>query len=247
MAEKGLAWPQREKNMAKIRETSQNTRKVRPAPVPRPIIPGRPTVLYKYASLDKPQYFFDTLVNHHLYAGLFSEMNDPMEGTFQTTEKLGQDVKDFFSRGKSMLRFCALSPSPYRTLMWSYYAKEHKGYCLEINVEKFDSNALVKMNYNNEIPKNIAPNDESIKQLLCRKFTDWAHEEEWRLFVEDGKKYIEDVTIKTIYFGINMKDEDFQLYKGIINIICPEIEVKKMKKALLNENHIDTSDKLTQD
>ena len=114
-------------------------------------------------------------------------------------------------------------------------------------MEKFDSNALVKMNYNNEIPKNIAPNDESIKQLLCRKFTDWAHEEEWRLFVEDGKKYIEDVTIKTIYFGINMKDEDFQLYKGIINIICPEIEVKKMKKALLNENHIDTSDKLTQD
>ena len=63
--------------------------------------------------------------------------------------------------------------------------------------------------------------------------------------VEDGKKYIEDVTIKTIYFGINIKDEDFQLYKGIINKICPEIEVKKMEKALLNENHIDTSDKLT--
>jgi len=206
---------------------------------------GRPKVLYKYASLENPQYFFDTIVNSHLYAGLFSEMNDPMEGTFISSQELSQDVKDFFKNGKSMLRFCALSPSPYRTLMWSYYAKNHKGYCLEVEVDRFDEKALIKMHYDNNIPKDIEPNDESIKRLLCRKFTDWAHEEEWRLFVNDGSKYINDVRIKTIYFGVKIEDKDFELYKGVINKICPNIKVEKMKKTklLMPENHIDTSNK----
>ena len=221
-------------------------RKAQPAPMQSTADSGCPTVLYKYASLDKPQYFFDTIVNQHLYAGLFSEMNDPMEGTYRSSEQLNQKVKDYLWDKKTEMRFCALAPSPYRTLMWSYYAKEHKGYCLEINVERVVPDSLVKMIYDNNIPTDIAPDDESIKRLLCRKFTDWAHEEEWRLFAPYGCKYIENIIIKKIYFGSKMNKDDYNLYKGILEKIAPNIKVEKMKRSLLlePENHIDTSNKL---
>ena len=42
------------------------------------------TKLYKYKSLKQFEYFMDILTQNRLYGATFKELNDPMEGFFQS-------------------------------------------------------------------------------------------------------------------------------------------------------------------
>lgn len=204
---------------------------------------ARPKFLYKYASLEEPKYFLDTLVNSHIYVGAFNEMNDPMEGIYKSSEMLSSYIKEIFTYNKLMLRFCALATNPYSTLMWAHYGRSNKGYCLELDVrEHKDDDNLVKINYSDDIPVVNNGGDDEIKSLLSHKFKEWSYEHEWRYFVQDNwdqpgsNKFWEGVKIKRVLFGTRISDEDFDLYSRIIKKINPQIKVEKVKKNQLLNN-----------
>lgn len=96
---------------------------------------------YKYRSLSDFERFLDIIVNNRLYGAVYKELNDPMEGKFNTTGLIKKDFEDIYKKLKttricSMLtkQDCQTFPNDY--LMWSHYADSHKGCCIEIQPTK---------------------------------------------------------------------------------------------------------------
>ena len=207
-----------------------------------------PRFLYKYGNLDNPQRFLDSLMNNRLYAGMFSEMNDPMEGVFMSEKQLTVEEYIRVVDEKKQNRFCSLTTSQYLHLMWAYYANGHKGYCIEIDMmeSEFVKDNIYKIEYDNELPflKNTDGNNgnDSVRNLLTHKYADWAHEDEWRYFVPDSN-FWENVKITKVYFGAKISKRDFDFYAGIIARLNHKIVIKHMILEGLNLYHIDTTDK----
>lgn len=201
-----------------------------------------PRFLYKYGNLDNPQRFLDSLMNNRLYAGMFSEMNDPMEGAFVSKDRLTFEEYMRVVDEKKQNRFCSLTTSPFLHLMWAYYAKGHEGYCIEIDMSEseFLEDNICKIEYDKELPCFEEGNGYSIRNILTHKYTDWAHEDEWRYFVYNSN-FWKNVKITKVYFGAKITKPDFNFYANIIKKLNPEICVKHMIIERLI--HIDTTDK----
>ena len=101
-------------------------------------------IVYKYKSLgdstcsleqDKQLgYLKDICKNNQLYASDFNVMDDPMEGIFDSY--LGNDNSYIMDicYGKINTHICSLSPTYQSMLMWSFYANQHRGCCIEVEI-----------------------------------------------------------------------------------------------------------------
>lgn len=112
-------------------------------------------------------------------------------------------------------------------LMWSHYADQHKGFCIEFNRSPDNDLGNIKMtqpvkyyyDYPDVNPLDSDGNiDESIhKKMLFSKAKDWAYEKEWRLTYEEGDKEEPmpgDIT--SIIFGLRMPDEHKNYIRKIL-------------------------------
>ena len=83
-----------------------------------------------------------------------------------------------------------LNEDPRSLLMWSHYAKQHKGIVLQFEIAKDPETMLnaMKVNYSDEYPVlNLAQDLEGqLPKIILRKFTDWDYEKEWRLLIING-------------------------------------------------------------
>jgi hypothetical protein len=97
-------------------------------------------------------------------------------------------------------RVCSLSADPRNITMWSHYANGHKGVCLEfdlvsakpimyMNAERFQrefsashmSRLLSRLD-NKKRVKKAAYYIEKLRRLYATKTSDWAYENEWRIW-----------------------------------------------------------------
>jgi hypothetical protein len=74
-----------------------------------------------------------------------------------------------------------LSPSPYITLMWSHYSRNHRGICLEFAVPNTKFAAAQKVQYQNEYPSLFLYQPASYLRMLLVKSDVWEYEQEFRL------------------------------------------------------------------
>lgn len=83
-------------------------------------------------------------------------------------------------------RIYCLTPFPNNTLMWSHYADDHKGICLEFA----NNNALIgharpiryKEEYPEWTPQSYGPEkDDNVLELVLTKAMDWCYEREFRI------------------------------------------------------------------
>jgi DUF2971 family protein len=86
----------------------------------------------------------------------------------------------------STLRIYCLTPFADNTLMWSHYANDHKGICLEFaNNNFFIRHARAvryEKNYPVWTPQSYGPGkDANILDLILTKAMDWCYEREWRI------------------------------------------------------------------
>jgi hypothetical protein len=78
-----------------------------------------------------------------------------------------------------------LTPNPESTEMWSHYADNHRGICLEFDVD----NALFRMarsvvyceKYPRWLPQEITGAPERVMDLILTKADNWAYEREFRI------------------------------------------------------------------
>jgi hypothetical protein len=130
-------------------------------------------------------------------------------------------------------------------LMWSHYAKEHKGYCVGFNENKmmnsglFKSGAMVMYPKDNAFP-NIHPMMDQNESFFKRTFTksaEWKYEQEYRflnIFTTDkqSKKNERLVKIKPsfideVIIGMKMPEPNV---KEIVNI-CRKYDIKVFQAA----------------
>lgn len=138
-----------------------------------------------------------------------------------------EGLKEF--RNKDVKNFGVFSMSQIKDniLMWSHYADQHKGFCIEFNRlpnnDLGDFKKTQPVNYYCDYPEvdlldsngNI---DRSIrKKMLFSKAKDWAYEKEWRLTYPEGdKKETLPAGISSIIFGLRMLDEHDNTIRNIL-------------------------------
>lgn len=173
-------------------------------------------------------------------------------------QKKIDDVLNSFLSIRNAIGVCSLATSNTNQVMWSMYAKNYEGYCIEYDIatylkehpeKKYD---LHKVNYSDnrdtDIMKliliffykylfNLIGIDtvnldinikDAIIKLLTAKHTDWAFQNEWRFVGVAGDKSI-NLPIKAVYLGKGMSNV-------IKNMIC---RVAADKKITIYEQHDD--------
>lgn len=113
-----------------------------------------------------------------------------------STEALGNKVKSIFNENTSSTGVYSFAGDAKNILMWSHYAKDHTGICIQFERAR-DFRKLsgaISVDYSLEYPelnwiKASFQND--IKNVLLRKHVGWSYEQESRIIkIGDAHKYL---------------------------------------------------------
>lgn len=191
---------------------------------------------FKYRNLTDLKRFLDIIVNKRLYGAKYLSLNDPMEGQFEfdLSENFTQPALQqlFDERAKTLI--CSLSKKcnskdiPNNSLLWSMYADEHRGVCIE--VEPDDPNWRAVNVYYNPLPPIVNSPKVEVIDILSIKFDRWEYENEVRYINTNPETPYMNVKIKAVYFGIRMSKEDVKFYTSLINAIDKTIKVRQLKR-----------------
>jgi len=211
-----------------------------------------PAKLYKYQPCT--DYSFGNLARRSVWFSKPETFNDPFDCdiNFKIIDVTAENVKAMVVRmgganGKSFSNDDAINMALAATeivkkkqwaktgvacfteeseniLMWSHYADNHRGFCLEFDTsyhpfKPFKTETVIKVNYAdsypslsiNDIPQKILSHSLSLpKTLLGTKSLHWCYENEWRIFFEIGNKEsaYEKSALTGVYFGCKMKEAD---------------------------------------
>lgn len=206
---------------------------------------------FKYKSLsgDSFKYFVELLLNQKMYAATFNQLNDPMEGMFLSKEFLNRSIRDQLYYNKVSYRIISLVKNtleenkPNNMLMWSHYADEHRGCCIEFHfANDEDNNNVHEIEYVDN--NNILQREIDLQIILRKKFVDWKYEKETRFLKEMRDDKFVDIIIDKIYFGMRIDDMyneadqvNHTFYKELVNRLCPGVQLVFMTAQDFLEQH----------
>ncbi len=187
--------------------------------------------LYKFRSLDPPDYTLDILLHERLYCARHQDLNDPFEGLFSTIEYRGgsivrpvvrpivRSVVRSITGGsasvvyKSLdelpslknIRVCSLSLGMADIRMWSHYAGSHTGCAIEINIP--DNENLHQIEYATGLRRLTAGvNDNTpASDVLSFKTDHWAYEKEYRFITNEEFVPITG-SVTAVFLGIRVRE-----------------------------------------
>jgi hypothetical protein len=138
-------------------------------------------------------------------------------------------------------RIYCLTPDPLSTLMWSHYAADHTGICLEFHLSNFLFMNVRGVNYEEELPS-ILPAEmlDRMYEVIPTKAKCWSYEEEFRLvgspeLPEDNPLRLHGDFLKlpgraltSVIVGCN---GNYDAVKQIVNNHAPDLRVIKIVRA----------------
>lgn len=106
-----------------------------------------------------------------------------------------------------------LSSEPDNILLWSHYAKDHKGVCLVFDISKDIESFTtpLKVDYDNHYPKyNYIRNPEMVLKVALKKAKMWNYEKEYRVLKTSGYglRFINKDALVGIIFGVKINHND---------------------------------------
>lgn len=172
---------------------------------------------------------FEGLQNETIYFSQLKKLNDIFEGRYEIDEK----ITDSFDEKLGRRSVCCLSAGDksiiYNNhLMWTHYADEHKGFCIEYDAHIFDGfkqydsknnniqeNVWMPIKYTESYAEPIKEGDNldiKLADLISHKHISFKHEKEIRLVVHttdssDNKREVKGC-VKAIYLGCRISIED---------------------------------------
>lgn len=195
--------------------------------------------VYKYRALNENN--IDSLKKNYFWAASKQTLNDPHEGSYSTEmiddffEKIkkiesSKPLKqsfDFLERKISECSIFSLSKNYSINSLWAYYADNHKGICIEYDLEELISKNkpmyqhfdISYMDHPLSLSINDIPSNDVFKIIIGTKDLCWSHEEEYRIISDiDGKNYHRADAIKSIFFGLHTpEDEKENLMRTLAN------------------------------
>lgn len=185
---------------------------------------------------------------------------------FSLKEFINEIDKSFAEKKRKMYLECRVSCFSEindSILMWSYYADNHKGICLEFDLSKLNEDDKM----NQDIKKNLSRvhyspiradiqyqlvNDSGLN-FLTSKADVWKHELEWRLICVTNEEFLPFDCITGVYLGVNFPLSskeyekivdavnaypDLPIYQGQLSLTKYEIEYRPDYHNYL-KTHID--------
>jgi len=201
-------------------------------------------ILYKYMSSEG--WFKtnrDTYLDGKLYFSSRKDLNDPLEN-ISIAERTASMSKDDSYDPLEKYKICSMTSSPNNFAMWTHYADEHRGVCIEYEI---DMNILYQQNiklekviYTNRLPiirDFVYPYDfekneikwVDVRKFLFYKLKNWKYEEEWRL--------VKETTIPELFYigkatrilcGYKTKEKDIAELK---NSVCVNVEKVTLERT----------------
>jgi hypothetical protein len=194
--------------------------------------------LFKYRSLSNLDFILDAILNKRLYAALYKDLNDPMEGKFKYKMTLSASAADrrfveLLIREQDSVRICSLSETAANTLLWSYYAAGHSGMVLGVKVNDRGAE-VVKVNYTNDLefrPFDGSAAGTEARKVLLNKSPQWAHEREVRVLTRTDYVHIK---LQSIYLGCKISRFHEELVRRLLKSVAPTLEVRKLDESELD-------------
>ena len=240
--------------------------------------------LFKYKGIelnDKeyPKTFLrdiNCFLNNKIWFSKIEHLNDPFEGGYKVNflqnklleKSLGETVvndlivsrEKLLKTKKDTLGILSLTTDNKNLLMWSHYTNNHKGYCLEfdLNIHDFKFNPfnefdLRKVNYNN-VPHLDNILDKDYLKNITIKSKDWIYEKEYR-FISTiyGELNYSENCLKSIFIGANCSSENeimlymlayhkkcklykAKFYNGSFDLYFQELDLNNISKNINFDN-----------
>lgn len=180
--------------------------------------------IYQYRSINI--YLLQSLRKKTNWYSKLDYLNDPYECYFY--DKTNSGIYDEF---RSQLCVCCFSKNMNEILMWSHYADNHKGLCLEFEIDYNDDmrGKLFEIDYHNDITyleeiKTTSSgyldlNSKTNGKFIMSKFKTWSYEEELRTYIISENKNANGEErpflgkLTAIYFGKKSNGDDIELIK----------------------------------
>lgn len=127
--------------------------------------------------------------------------------------KAEQEVKRIVLENQDTTGFLCLSRKNDNLLLWAHYTNQHEGCCVKLDllndVDLFYRIRAVVYD-DNYLSYNYLRNHKGAFDTICHKSKAWEYEEEYRIlsFNQIGAKPIKPGTVKEIYLGCRIKDDD---------------------------------------
>lgn len=137
-------------------------------------------------------------------------------GQWRDPDVVNKARKDLLKALETKIGIYCLSRVQDSILMWSHYASDHKGYCLEFeatnHTEVFGEARPIR--YSDAYPIISCfdtPKEKQSELALLTKYKGWAYEQEWRIIDhENGPGFREypPELLKSVVFGLRMPEGD---------------------------------------
>ncbi len=147
--------------------------------------------------------------------------------------KLHDEIKTKILHDLRKINICCLSSKNNSSLMWSHYADEHRGFCIEYDtLEVCKKHTLIcPVKYSDIIPEYpIGKTEFDLKdyaKIIYRKSKCWDYENEWRIVdeYEENVKLLNMPKPTGIYVGCRVEDD----VESYIKSFCIKNEIKLHK------------------
>ncbi len=138
-----------------------------------------------------------------------------LEGRYRDLQ-VQKSTREVPTRWLSNVGLFCLSSVRDNILMWSHYADQHRGYCIEFSAadDAYMFGAAEPVSYSPEYPtiEFFNPSiDEQIQLTFLRKYDGWAYEQEWRIIDTkrgSGFRPYPAMLFKGVIFGLRMPESD---------------------------------------
>ena len=205
--------------------------------------PKHPKYFYKFRGISNLRWLIDIIMRQRLYAARYDELNDPMEGYFLFDKNTSKEIRQFLAEKRKSTGICSLSKNYKNTLMWSFYAEDHKGVCIELAVTT-NLWQPIKISYSNKLPTLSGDPDKFLNLLSC-KSKHWEYEEEVRFIrTFDSVKKMNSsrfvsIYINKIYLGYKMAPKEVSYFTKLFGNLLPYLKDRNGIEQLRKED-IDT-------
>lgn len=155
--------------------------------------------LYKYRAWD--DYARAILERREFWASCPDQLNDPFECKVRFDDHISRDdfrgkiyrIDQFhaeYAQRVSKIGVISFSARWNSVVMWSHYADQHRGVCIEVDVPTAGSVLCRPVRYERERPRiNLFRDGASAHELAALvKNSDWSYEDEWRYTLEGSEQ-----------------------------------------------------------
>lgn len=189
--------------------------------------------LYRYRATSANT--FSEIAEKKAWYSRYAELNDPYEGRY--INKSNDPAFDYLIKTYLV---CCFSKNNNNFLMWAHYAENHKGICLEYDVEEEAyKTSFMEITYAKSLPElerverypaghpsagAISANIKKDGPIFLTKSVDWKYEEEVRtlrisqeLWRKGEKHPVTGGKLSAVYFGLRTDETTKAIIRGLVS------------------------------